>query len=123
MFIAGKGHTVLGVDKSQTGISQMLEDADSENLSVEAIVADVLDFEPFAEYDVVVIDRVLHMLADDEERNSVLVKAINAVCSNGFILIVDTVKNHLLICNFFTSVVEGWKIIKNEKGLVFAHKI
>jgi|LWDU01.1.fsa_nt_gi 2-polyprenyl-3-methyl-5-hydroxy-6-metoxy-1,4-benzoquinol methylase len=122
LFIAGKGHTVLGVDTSQTGISQMLEDADSENLSVEGIVADVLDFEPNAEYDVVVIDRVLHMLANDEERKFVLVKSVNAVCSNGFMLIVDTVKNHALICKFFTSVVEGWEITKNENGFVFAHK-
>jgi tellurite methyltransferase len=49
LFIAGKRHTVLGVDTSQTVILQMLEDADKENLSVEGIVADVLDFVPFAE--------------------------------------------------------------------------
>ena len=79
MFIAGKGHTVHGVDTSQNGIAQMLEDADSENLSLEGIVADVLYFDPFAEYDVVIIDSVMHILVDDEKHNIVLVKAINAV--------------------------------------------
>jgi trans-aconitate methyltransferase len=83
LFIAVKGHTVLGVDTSQTGIAQIVEDADKENLSVEGIVAAVLDFGPFAENDVVFIDRVLHMLADEEERKIVFVKSINAGRNNG----------------------------------------
>ena len=83
LFIARKGHTVLGVDTSQIGIAQMLEDADKESLSVEGIVADVLDFEPFLEYDVAVIDRFLTMLADEEVRKIILVKSMTAVRNNG----------------------------------------
>jgi 2-polyprenyl-3-methyl-5-hydroxy-6-metoxy-1,4-benzoquinol methylase len=35
LSIARKGHSVLGVDTAQTGIEQMLEDAESKNLAVD----------------------------------------------------------------------------------------
>ena len=41
LFIARKGHHVLGVDISRTGISQMLEEAEREGLDVCGVVADV----------------------------------------------------------------------------------
>ena len=34
LFIGRKGHSVLGVDTAQTGIEQMLEEAESEKLAV-----------------------------------------------------------------------------------------
>ena len=37
LFIASKGHSVLGVDTAQTGIEQMLEEAESEKLSVDGV--------------------------------------------------------------------------------------
>ena len=77
MFIAIKGHTVLGVDASQNGIAQMLEDADKVSLCVEGLVTDVLDFEIFVELDVPVIDRLLQMILDEEEPKIFFVKSIN----------------------------------------------
>ena len=74
LFIAIKGHTVLGVDTSQNWIAQMLEDVDKVSLCFEGLVADVLDFETFVELDVAVIDRLLQMLANEEERKIVFVK-------------------------------------------------
>ncbi len=38
LFIAHKGHSVLGVDTDQTGIEQMLEEAESENLAVDLYI-------------------------------------------------------------------------------------
>ena len=67
----------------QNAIAQMLEDADNVSLCVEGLVADVLDFETFAELDVAVIDILLQMLADEEERKIVLVKSINIIPNNG----------------------------------------
>jgi hypothetical protein len=83
LFIAIKGHTVLGVDASQDGIGQILEDADKVSLSVEGLVADVLDFEIFAELDVAVIDRLLQLILDEEERKIIFVKSINTAPNNG----------------------------------------
>ena len=74
MFIVIKGYIFPGVDTSQNVITQMLEDADNVSLCVEGLVADVLDFETFAELDVAVIDRLLQMLANEEERMIVFAK-------------------------------------------------
>ncbi len=74
MFIARKGHSVLGVDTAQTGIEQMLEESESENLSVDGVIADITNDEAPDLYNIVVIDSVLHMLQNDEIRNAVLEK-------------------------------------------------
>ena len=63
------------------------------------------------------------MLQNDEIRNAVLEKSSNAVSKAGFILIADTPKHKLLICDDFKSVPKFWNIIKNEKNFFFAHKI
>ena len=85
LFIARKGHSVLGVDKAQTGIEQMLEEAESEKLAVDGVIADISNYEAADLYNIVVIDRVLHMLQNDEIRNAVLEKSSNAVCKAGTI--------------------------------------
>ena len=45
LFIARKGHSVLGVDTAQTGIEQMLEEAESEKLAVDGVIADITNYE------------------------------------------------------------------------------
>ena len=72
LFIARKGHSVLGVDTAQTGIEQMLEEAESEKLAVDGVIADITNYEAPDLYNIVVIDRVLHMLQNDEIRNAAL---------------------------------------------------
>ena len=74
-------------------------------------------------YNIVVIDRLLQMLQNDEIRNAVLEKFSNAVCKAGFILIADTPKHKSLFCDYFKAVPKVWKIIKNEKDFFFARKI
>ena len=74
LFIARKGHSVLGVDTAQTGIEQMLEESESENLTVDGVIADITNDEAPDLYNIVVIDSVLHMLQNDEIRNAVLKK-------------------------------------------------
>jgi len=119
LFIARKGHSVLGVDSAQTGIEQMLEEAESENLAVDGVIADITNYEAPDLYNIVVIDRALHMLQNDEIRNVVLEKSSNAISKAGFILIVDTPRHKSLICDYFKSVPKIWKIIKNEKNFFF----
>ena len=45
MFVARKGHSVLGVDTAQTGIEQMLEEEESEKLAVDGVTADITNYE------------------------------------------------------------------------------
>jgi tellurite methyltransferase len=46
LFIARKGHAVVGVDISATGIAQMLDEAAKEDRQVEGVIADIVGFEP-----------------------------------------------------------------------------
>ena len=101
----------------------MLEEAESENIAVDGVIADITNFEAPDLYNIVVIDRVLHMLQNDEIRNAVLEKSSNAVPKAGFILIADTPKHKSLICYYFKSLLKVWKIIKNGKNFFFDHKI
>ena len=52
----------------------MLEEAESKNLAVDGVIADITNYEAPDLYNIVVIDSVLHMLQNDEIRNAVLEK-------------------------------------------------
>ena len=62
LFIARKGHFVLGVDSAQTDIEQMLEEAKSGNLAVDGVIAQITNYEAPVLYNIVVIDSVHHVL-------------------------------------------------------------
>ncbi len=122
LFISRKGHQVLGVDLSETGVTQMLEAAHKEKLSIEGIVADVVEFETDAQFDVVILDRMLHLLPTDDEKLLVLKKASECVLQEGFLLIADTPKQKALLHSFFATKQDLWKIEKQTKGFLFVQK-
>lgn len=117
LMAARRGHSVHGVDLSPTGIAQLAAIAKSEQLSLKCEVADVEKFEPKREYDVVVIDRVLHMLASDQRRISLLEKAVKWVQPGGFVLIADTRRHRELIRIFFEE--RGWRPVLKKKDNLF----
>lgn len=118
LFIARKGHSVFGVDLSETGISQMLEDARKEGLNVDGMVADIVEFEPDGAYDVILLDRVLHMLKDSDERLAVLEKVSHHTKRGGFILIADMPKNTGEFVEFFAGKHGDWEKHKDDKGFL-----
>ncbi len=123
LFIARKGHYVVGVDVAPTGIEQMLSDAQEEALRVEGVVADIVDYEPEGLFDVIVLDRVLHMLQEDGVKTAVLAKSAAHLNQNGFILIADESKNKPLFHKFFDNHIENWQFTTSKKGILFAQKI
>ena len=123
LFIARKGHSVFGVDLSETGISQMLEDARKEGLNVDGVVADIVEFEPDGEYDVILLDRVLHMLKDNDERIAVLEKISQHTKRGSFILIADMPKNKGEIVKFFEGKQEDWEKRKDNEGFLYFQKL
>jgi len=122
LFIARMGHHVLGVDISRTGISHMLEGAEREALDVCGVVADLVEYEPPGDYDVVILDRVLHTLKDDSQRLTVLDKASGVTKPGGFVLIADIPKTQGLIRSFFEGLSQDWVKAKNKKGFIFVQK-
>ena len=63
LFIARHGHDVIGVDISPNGIRDLNAAAAREGLAARSIVADIATYAPEGTFEVIVIDRTLHMLA------------------------------------------------------------
>ena len=121
LFIARHGHHVVGVDIAKTGIEQLRKDAKSEGLDIQAEVADLIDYQPIEYYDIIVIDRTLHMLAEDV-RTKVLERIIQHVRDEGFVLIADEKKNLPSFKAVFSQDGPHWTTIKNSKGFLFTQK-
>lgn len=121
LFIARRGHHVVGVDVSQTGIVQLIEDAQSESLSIEGVVADLCEYEPSGYYDVVVLDRTLHML-DVDIRLKVLKEVSRVTRDNGFVLIADEKSNIPAIKDFFQRDSYQWIIQQDKKNFLCLQK-
>ncbi|MEO1289092.1 MAG: methyltransferase domain-containing protein, partial [Chloroflexota bacterium] len=109
LFIARLGHHVTGVDLSPSGIEQLLEDAKAENLNIEGVVADLSTYELSGIYDLVLIDRTLHMLKP-EERIHVLEQVAQATNDSSFVLIADERANMPSIKDFFEQDSGSWKV-------------
>ena len=118
LFIARLGHHVVGVDLSETGIAHLLEDAQAEGLSIEGVVADLRDYEPTGEYDVVVVDRTLHML-DAETRLKVLARVCDATRGGGYVLIADEKRNLPAFREWFAADDRDWIVVKDTRGFLF----
>ena len=121
LFIACRGHHVVGVDMAATGIAQLLEAAQADDLNIEGVVADLRNFEPGGTYDVVVIDRTLHMLEADT-RLGVLERVCHSVREDGFVLIADEKSNLPSMRAFFETDSHRWATLKDRKGFLFVQK-
>ncbi|NVK29816.1 MAG: class I SAM-dependent methyltransferase [Gammaproteobacteria bacterium] len=59
-----------GVDLSPAGIDQMTTAAGSQNLPITGVVADIESYQPAANYDILLIDRRLHMLKPEAQKKA-----------------------------------------------------
>lgn len=122
LMIARHGHQVHGVDLSPTGIKQMLEQAQSEQIQLTGEVADIRLWEPQCAHDIIILDRVVHMLGYSSEKMLLLEKSIRSVEEGGFILIADTPKNLDLIRDTFANHSGAFDIRMDRKGFIFYHR-
>ncbi len=90
LFIARLGHEVHAVDLSPTGLAQLAKDGAGLKLSTE--VADLRDYAPDGDFDVILIDRTLHMLGVDAGVG-VLERVLPALSAGGEIYILDEKKD------------------------------
>ena len=121
LFIARLGHQVLAVDTSVTGISQLDAEAKAENLPIDAIVANLIDYHPTGFFGVVVLDRILHMLPE-EQRLAVLRRVLDVVTGNGHVLIADEKENLPAMVGVFEDDVHEWVEVFAVKGFLFMQR-
>lgn len=121
LFIARLGHRVVGVDIAKTGIRDLLDDAKKENLNVEGVVSDLRTYQSAEMFDIVLIDRTLHMLSKTD-RLGVLTKTLTHVKKDGSLLIADEPSN---LPDFKQALERSkfeWDVFKEKKDFLFARK-
>ena len=119
LFIARQGHQVVAVDLSPAGIKDVMAAATAEELSIEGIVADITAFQPEGEFDVILIDRTLHMLPASDQR-SVLASLLLHLRSKGWLLIADERSNMARFHDVLAKSDLPWSVTKDGKGYLFA---
>lgn len=121
LFLGRRGHHVIGVDQSPNGIRDLQAVAKKENLTVEGVVADVTSFTPTGSFDVVLIDRTLHMLTPDERR-TVLSTLLDHVIEGGFLIIADETSNIPGFQAAISAHRQDWVIEFQKRGYLFVHR-
>lgn len=119
LMFARAGHQVVGVDISKVGVDQMLAAAAREGLDVVGVVQDIGAFVPQEPFDVVVLDRVLHMLPESD-RPAVVKAAMEAVAPGGTLLVAEGPKGMLPIRELVVS--RGWELPKATKNRLIARR-
>ncbi len=121
VFIAKRGHRVLGVDLSANGIRDLRMTAKKEKLAIEGIVADITAFTPTGDFDVVLIDRTLHML-ERGSRLSVLATLLDHVNENGWMLIADEASNIEDFQSTISAHCRSWTTEFQGRGYLFVRR-
>lgn len=121
VFIAGHGHTVVGVDISPNGIRDLEQAAKRENLNIQGVVADIASYTPAGVFDVILIDRTLHMLPK-ASRLRVLAGLLDHVRSDGWILIADEKSNLPAFENVISDHCFDWVTKLRMRGYLFVRR-
>lgn len=122
LFIARLGHLVTAVDLSSSGIQDLREDAARESLSIKAEVGDIRHFAWPGPFDVIVVDRTLHMLADENDRVGVLEGLIAQTGPGSHLLIADERSNFAAFIQAFAGSSFDWESTVDRGGFLFMHR-
>ena len=98
----------------------MLNIAKKDNLKIEGEVINILEFVPSQNYNIIILDRLLHMFKSDEIRKNILNTVSNATTKNSLVLIADVPKNKHFITEFFNT--DQWSNILDKKSFTFVQK-
>lgn len=121
VMVARKGHSVVGVDISPNGIRDLMSVAEAENLRIEGVVGDIASYVPAGMFDVILIDRTLHMLAR-AARLEVLSGLLGHVSAGGWLLIADERANMADIQTVISAHTLDWKVEFNNGGYLFVKR-
>ncbi|SFR31673.1 Tellurite resistance protein TehB [Yoonia tamlensis] len=121
LFIARLGHSVVGVDLSAHGIRDLNTAAASEGLKIIGEVADITTYAADGLFDVVLIDRTLHMLGR-QARIDVLTKLIGHVAPKGWLLIADEKSNMADFKAVIADDAADWAATLDKGGTLFLQR-
>jgi SAM-dependent methyltransferase len=87
LMLAARGVRVTGVDESAVGVAQMIESARAQNLDVTGIVGDFFHFEFPEDYDVIVLDSILHFGQHRDKEVGLLDRVFTHTREGGYVFI------------------------------------
>ncbi len=86
--LAGLGYEVTGIDNSKVGIDQMNSISIREGLKLTGLVGDIYAFDNYPDFDIVLLDSMLHFEKRDKQKETALIdKIANRINKNGLICI------------------------------------
>jgi len=92
--LARLGYTVIGVDISKVGISQMMSVSRKENLNITGIVGDIYQYTIDESIDIVLLDSIFHFYKPDKARETaLLLRIINELKTGGTLCIIVSKSN------------------------------
>ncbi|MFC2089237.1 class I SAM-dependent methyltransferase [Bacteroidota bacterium] len=84
--LARLGYNVTGIDDSKVGIDQMISISEREGLKLTGLVGDVYAFDKYQDFDIVLLDSMLHFEKRDLKRETALIdKITKRINKNGLI--------------------------------------
>lgn len=119
LFIAQLGHIVTAIDLSPSGLRDLKSDAIKEGLEISTQLIDVRDYESKSEFDIILIDRTLHMLSL-EHRRTTLTNLLTLSRHGSHLLIADEKSNIPDFINVLKESAIDWIITMNKRGFLFA---
>ena len=122
LFIARLGHEVVGVDISPNGIRDLTDAAAIESLAVEGIVTNIATYAPEGIFDVILIDRTLHML-DPSSQLAVLSRLLDHVAAGGWLLIADEPSNIDDFDEVIAKHAADWMVDLRRRGYLFVRRL
>lgn len=121
LFIARRGHFVFAVDISPSGVGDLQKDAAAESLAIDAEVADIRNFKSRRRFDIILIDRTLHMLTA-KDREIVLQKLVTMSKPGTHVLIADERSNIPAFKATLKASRWSWSTTLERRGLLFVHR-
>ena len=86
--LARIGYSVTGIDNSKVGIDQMNQIGKDKDLDLVGHVNDIYAFDRFGEFDIILLDSMLHFAAKDKEKEIGLIKKIMSEIRKGSLIVV-----------------------------------
>lgn len=119
VFIAELGFNVLGVDSSPHGIADLNEASNRLQLPMRGVVGDITSYKPEQSFDVLLFDRVLHML-DETDRLTVLRTYLGHLNPSGFCVIIDERPNLAAMKEVLFQRAPNWDVQFERAGNIIA---
>jgi SAM-dependent methyltransferase len=116
LMLAAEGFRVIAVDESKTGVSQMVETARAQDLNVTGMVGDFYQFEFPEDYDLIVLDSILHFGRDSAKELDLLDRVFAHTKKGGhvFVFIHKSQAKEKCLKQYVSALVDDWRVVEDR---------